>query len=177
MSNRIITINEDELHSMIEESVRNILNEYALRNSEYYQKLDGMLIPILNNLLCICIYYDTNPRIIPHWLNRAKQLPTNLFYTVTKSSIGKVIDSAFEDSFGKEYEDIDVESYQLNIEFYDRKNKHDRMTPSRSAEELNNLFTPLVIETLSILKEGLIAKKEGMWRDAVDEFYKKVQTK
>lgn len=169
-----ILITETELKSLIKEEVEKLLQEYAVKASEYYQRLDEILIPIMNNLLCIAIFHDVNSDILNHWCNRAKQLPARLFDIKVKSSVVKSINQAFIDNFGEKWEDIDEDSYQQNIKYYSNKPPHERMIPKRTMDEIYKASIGFVSEALISLKEALLNRDRASWENAVDDFYRKV---
>lgn len=161
---------------MIEEKVSQLLREYAISKSQYYERLEPILFPILDNFLCVVIFHDVNPNVVEHWLNRAKQLPRSLFYVKVKTNVENAINKAFEDDFGTEYEDIDVRHYHENIEYYASKPKEEKMLARLNAEEYFSKYNNLIISTIDTLKQSLLKEDRVMWDKAVDDFWRTVSS-
>lgn len=161
----------DRLKTIIREQLeRFLMKEYAMSSKEYYERLDSILPPILDNLIAISIFADVNKDIVPHWANRAKQLPRRLFQSETKNKVEKATKNAFEHCFGVGYKDINDIPFQNIIDYYGNKKGHERMIARYSAEYYHKSFFVFIRDTLEILKQSLLTRDLGRWNKGVDYF-------
>jgi len=147
------------------------LDEYAISSKDFKTEIVGILDPIFHNLACVAIFHDVNPLIVNHWINRAKQLPTNMFVRKVKSGDRQhPINAAFDSVFGNEFTDIDETWYGVDITYYGSKKGKDKMVADNDASYYFNKYNGLIINVLIGLKEALICRDYKTWIDKVDEF-------
>ena len=176
MADKVIQITESQLRQIIAEEVSGVLMEYAISNDDFYRKLDGIINPILDNLISIAVFHAVNPRIVFHWVHRAVQLPSRLFNRKPKSSAKAVVRKVFAECFGEHYEDIDASAYQRIIDYYEAKPNNERMAATLSSNQLHERYTPIIIEALEGLKESLIKRYERGWGEALNKFQQKISS-
>lgn len=174
MADNCLKVTHEELTNMIREQVEIVLREYADKASDYYRKLNGIVPAVMDNLLCIAIYHNTIPQTIPHWANRAKQLPLRCFVKKTKSSINRCIKDIFDFTLGEDNNGWNENAFKIIINYYKRKDK--QMLADKSAIECYRDYSAIVSNTMRILEKALTQSDIDMWEDAVDNFVNEIKT-